>query len=106
MPFLDREFLDVAMRMDAQHKMVDKTSNGPQRMEKGILRAAFDGYLPPSILWRQKEQFSDGVGYGWIDGLKAHAETQSVDHALATAETRFQVNPPADQRSLLLPQHI
>ncbi|WP_058569567.1 asparagine synthase B [Xylella fastidiosa] len=93
-PFLDREFLDVAMRMDAQHKMVDKTSNGPQRMEKGILRAAFDGYLPPSILWRQKEQFSDGVGYGWIDGLKAHAETQVSDHALATAETRFQVNPP------------
>lgn len=78
-PFLDREFLDVAMRMDAVHKMVRPGSDGPQRMEKGVLRAAFEGYLPPEILWRQKEQFSDGVGYGWIDGLKAYAETQVSD---------------------------
>lgn len=93
-PFLDREFLDVAMRMDAKYKMVDKTSAGPQRMEKGVLRAAFDGYLPESILWRQKEQFSDGVGYGWIDGLKAHAEAQVSDRELAAAASRFPVNPP------------
>ena len=73
-PFLDREFLDVAMRIDARYKMVDKTRSDAQRMEKGILRQAFDGHLPESILWRQKEQFSDGVGYGWIEGLKAHAE--------------------------------
>src|SRR5690606_2636198 len=66
-PFLDVEFLDVAMRMDAAQKMVHRHSNGPQRMEKGLLRQAFEGYLPPEILWRQKEQFSDGVGYGWID---------------------------------------
>ena len=93
-PFLDREFLDVAMRMDAKYKMVRKGSDGPQRMEKGVLRAAFDGYLPESILWRQKEQFSDGVGYGWIDGLKAHAEAQVSDRELAAADKRFPVNPP------------
>jgi asparagine synthase (glutamine-hydrolysing) len=93
-PFLDREFLDVAMRMDAGHKMVDKRASGAQRMEKGVLRAAFDGYLPESILWRQKEQFSDGVGYGWIDGLKAHAEAQVSDRELAAADKRFPLNPP------------
>ncbi len=93
-PFLDREFLDVAMRMDAKYKMVAKGSDGPQRMEKGVLRAAFEGYLPDSILWRQKEQFSDGVGYGWIDGLKAHAEAQVSDRELAAADKRFPVNPP------------
>ncbi len=93
-PFLDREFLDVAMRMDAAHKMVRKGDAGPQRMEKGVLRQAFDGYLPEQILWRQKEQFSDGVGYGWIDGLKAHAEAQVSDRELAAAGKRFPVNPP------------
>jgi len=93
-PFLDREFLDVAMRMDAARKMVRQGDDGPQRMEKGVLRAAFDGYLPPEILWRQKEQFSDGVGYGWIDGLKAHAEAQVSDRVLAAADKRFPANPP------------
>ncbi|WP_140722128.1 asparagine synthase B [Pseudomonas sp. Hp2] len=93
-PFLDREFLDVAMRMDAKYKMIDKASEGPQRMEKGVLREAFDGYLPESILWRQKEQFSDGVGYGWIDGLKAYAEAHVSDRVLAAADKRFPVNPP------------
>ncbi len=93
-PFLDREFMDVAMAFDAKYKMVDKASSGAQRMEKGILREAFAGYLPDSILWRQKEQFSDGVGYGWIDGLKAHAEAQVSDRELAAADKRFPVNPP------------
>ncbi|WP_127168674.1 asparagine synthase B [Xanthomonas sp. BRIP62415] len=93
-PFLDREFLDVAMRMDASFKMIDKTSSGATRMEKGVLREAFSGYLPESILWRQKEQFSDGVGYGWIDGLKAHAAAQVSDRELAAASRRFPVNPP------------
>ena len=93
-PFLDREFLDVAMRMDAKFKMIHKDSDGPQRMEKGVLRAAFEGYLPNDILWRQKEQFSDGVGYGWIDGLKAHAEAQVSDRELAAADKRFPHNPP------------
>ena len=93
-PFLDREFMDVAMAFDARYKMVDKASGGAQRMEKGILRAAFEGYLPDSILWRQKEQFSDGVGYGWIDGLKAHAEARVTDRELAAAAKRFPINPP------------
>ncbi|MET3008939.1 asparagine synthase B [Stenotrophomonas koreensis] len=93
-PFLDREFMDVAMAFDARYKMVDKANGGVQRMEKGILRAAFEGYLPDEILWRQKEQFSDGVGYGWIDGLKAHAESQVSDRELAAADKRFGVNPP------------
>ncbi|MFT3756650.1 MAG: asparagine synthase B [Pseudoxanthomonas sp.] len=93
-PFLDREFMDVAMKMDAKYKMILKGDEGFQRMEKGVLRNAFDGYLPKEILWRQKEQFSDGVGYGWIDGLKAHAEAQVSDRELAAADKRFPVNPP------------
>jgi asparagine synthase (glutamine-hydrolysing) len=94
-PFLDVEFLDVAMRMDAQAKMVDKSGGASKRgIEKAVLREAFEGYLPDSILWRQKEQFSDGVGYGWIDGLKAHAERQVGDRELERADRRFPVNPP------------
>jgi asparagine synthase (glutamine-hydrolysing) len=88
-PFLDREFLDVAMSMDATAKMVS-----PGRMEKAIVREAFEGSLPPAILWRQKEQFSDGVGYGWIDGLKAHAASQVTDKDLSRAAARFPINPP------------
>lgn len=93
-PFLDREFLDVAMRIDARHKMVGQSSHGARRIEKAVLREAFEGYLPDSILWRQKEQFSDGVGYGWIDGLKAHAEAQVSDRSMAAADKRFVHNPP------------
>ena len=88
-PFLDVEFMDVAMRMDAQHKM-----SGGGRIEKAVLREAFEGTLPQEILWRQKEQFSDGVGYGWIDGLKAHAEAHVSDADFASAAQRFPVNPP------------
>ncbi len=93
-PFLDVEFLDVAMRMDAQAKMVDKSRVGKGGIEKAVLRVAFEGYLPKEILWRQKEQFSDGVGYGWIDGLKAHAEAHVSDREFAAAANRFPVNPP------------
>ncbi len=98
-PFLDVEFLDVAMRMDAQAKMIDHGAagvgaNGARRIEKGVLREAFAGYLPDEILWRQKEQFSDGVGYGWIDGLKAHAQRQVSDDEFEAAATRFPINPP------------
>ena len=93
-PFLDREFLDVAMRIDAKHKMVGRGRSGARRIEKAVLREAFEGYLPESILWRQKEQFSDGVGYGWIDGLKAHAEAQVSDRVMAAADKRFPHNPP------------
>lgn len=88
-PFLDLEFIDVAMGMDAQHKMA-----GKGRIEKAVLREAFEGALPESILWRQKEQFSDGVGYGWIDGLKAHAETHVSDREFAAAAARFPTNTP------------
>lgn len=88
-PFLDLEFLDVAMSIDAKAKMA-----GNGRIEKAVLREAFEGALPDAILWRQKEQFSDGVGYGWIDGLKAHAEAQVGDREFAAAAARFPVNPP------------
>ncbi|WP_206859583.1 asparagine synthase B [Lysobacter changpingensis] len=103
-PFLDVEFLNVAMRMDAAHKMVRKGPNG-RSIEKAILREAFEGYLPDSILWRQKEQFSDGVGYGWIDGLKAHAEAQVSDRVFAAAASRFPVNPPQTKEAYLY-RHI
>lgn len=92
-PFLDREFLDVAMRIDTRHKMIDK-SDPHRRMEKAVLREAFEGELPEAILWRQKEQFSDGVGYGWIDGLKAHADAHVTDRELAAAGKRYPHNPP------------
>jgi asparagine synthase (glutamine-hydrolysing) len=95
-PFLDREFLDVAMAFDPGEKMT-----GPGRMEKYPLRKAFDGVLPPEILWRQKEQFSDGVGYSWIDSLKALAEEQVTDDQLERAAFRFPYNPPATKEAYL-----
>jgi asparagine synthase (glutamine-hydrolysing) len=88
-PFLDREFLEVAMSIDPAAKMA-----GNGRIEKRVLREAFADLLPPAIAWRQKEQFSDGVGYGWIDSLRAHAESQVTDRQLATAGYRFPHNPP------------
>ncbi len=88
-PFLDKEFLDVAMRLNPNEKMA---KNG--RIEKWILRKAFEDYLPKEIAWRQKEQFSDGVGYNWIDTLKAVAETKVTDGQLANAQYRFHINPP------------
>jgi asparagine synthase (glutamine-hydrolysing) len=104
-PFLDVEFLDVAMRMDAKYKMAGAQADGSRRMEKSILREAFAGYLPDSVLWRQKEQFSDGVGYGWIDGLKAHAQQQVSDRVFAAAASRFPVNPPQTREAFLY-RHI
>jgi asparagine synthase (glutamine-hydrolysing) len=95
-PFLDVEFLDVAMGFDAAHKMC---RDG--RMEKHVLREAFEGTLPDDILWRQKEQFSDGVGYGWIDGLKAHAEREVGDDELARAHYRFPRNTPLTKEAYL-----
>src|SRR5437667_250663 len=95
-PFLDLEFLDVAMSMDAEHKRVRAG-----RIEKAVLREAFVGALPDSILWRQKEQFSDGVGYGWIDALKGHAENTIRDAELARAATQYPTNPPQTKEALL-----
>ncbi len=88
-PFLDLEFIKTAMAMDARHKMA-----GGGRMEKSVLRQAFTGVVPDPILWRQKEQFSDGVGYSWIDGLKAHAEQIVSDDDFAGAARRFPLNTP------------
>lgn len=88
-PFLDRAFLDVAMSFDPAAKMC---SDG--RMEKHALRQAFDGLLPPEVLWRQKEQFSDGVGYSWIDSLRDLAEREVSDAQLERAAYRFERNTP------------
>ncbi len=98
-PFLDNEMIEVAMRMDARAKEIK-----PGRIEKHILRAAFAGVLPDEILWRQKEQFSDGVGYGWIDGLKAHAEKVVSDAEFAEAEQRFPHNPPQTKEAFFYRQ--
>ncbi len=88
-PFLDKHFMDVAMRINPEDKMC-----GNGKMEKAILRESFEGYLPKEILWRQKEQFSDGVGYSWIDGLRAHVESLVTDQQLENAHIRFPVNTP------------
>jgi asparagine synthase (glutamine-hydrolysing) len=88
-PFLDREFVDVAMQVDPAAKMA-----GGGKMEKHLLREAFADVLPASVAWRQKEQFSDGVGYGWIDSLRAHAESAVSDTEMAGAAERFPHNPP------------
>ena len=89
-PFLDRSFIDYAMNLDPEAKM-----SGPGKLEKEAIRKAFEGLLPESILRRQKEQFSDGVGYNWIDSLKAQAESRVSDEDLARASTRFPINPPS-----------
>jgi asparagine synthase (glutamine-hydrolysing) len=100
-PFLDLEFLDLAMRMDAEHKRVRPEGTKAEKMEKRVLREAFAGVLPDSILWRQKEQFSDGVGYGWIDALKAHAQMAVSDAEFVDAAARFPHNPPASKEAML-----
>lgn len=89
-PFLHKPFVNYAMSLDPSEKM-----GGNGRIEKHILRSAFEGIIPDEILWRQKEQFSDGVGYGWIDGLKDHAAQQVSDEEMERAAIRFPINPPA-----------
>lgn len=88
-PFLDKEFLDVAMSIAPGAKM-----SGDGKIEKQILREAFADLLPESIAWRQKEQFSDGVGYNWIDSLKALAEREVTEQAMTRAAIRFPYNTP------------
>jgi len=88
-PFLDKEFLDVAMRINPEEKMA---KNG--RMEKWVIRKAFEDYLPKSVVWRQKEQFSDGVGYNWIDSLKAMVAEKVTDEQMKTSNFRFPINTP------------
>jgi len=91
-PFLDKEFLDVAMRLNPAAKMCPGSE-----MEKRILREAFADMLPASVAWRQKEQFSDGVGYSWIDSLKALTAAAVSDAQMAAAAERFPVNPPMNK---------
>ncbi len=95
-PFLDKEFMDVAMTLNPEDKMA-----GNGKMEKWILRKAFEDYLPESIVWRQKEQFSDGVGYGWIDTLKKVAAGKVSDEMMATAKYRFPINTPMSREEYL-----
>ncbi|GGG90189.1 asparagine synthase B [Polaribacter pacificus] len=89
-PFLDKEFMDVAMRINPQDKMI-----GKERMEKWVLRKAFEDLLPSSVVWRQKEQFSDGVGYSWIDSLKEMVATLISDEQLANASFKFPYQTPS-----------
>ncbi len=91
-PFLDKEFMDVAMRINPQDKMI----NG-ERMEKWVLRKAFEKYLPESVAWRQKEQFSDGVGYSWIDTLKEVVNTEVSDEQLKNAKYKFPIQTPTSK---------
>ncbi|KAH9043174.1 asparagine synthase [Lactarius pseudohatsudake] len=110
-PFLDKAFLEVAMNVRPEDKMFTKGSSqeldedGHAKMEKYILRKAFDvapdgkPYLPRSILWRQKEQFSDGVGYSWIDGLKAHAENAIPDQLYEKRFERWPVDTPSTKEA-------
>ena len=93
-PFLDMEFIDIAMSLNPSDKMNIRLPDGKQRMEKWILRKAFEDMLPEEICWRQKEQFSDGVGYNWIDTLKKMTEEKVSDAEFARRENRFPVNPP------------
>lgn len=103
-PFLDKDFIDIAMGLNPSDKMNIKVTEpveqcgfdklNHQRIEKWILRKAFEDLLPESIAWRQKEQFSDGVGYNWIDTLKKMTEEKVSDAEFARRENRFPVNPP------------
>ncbi|SKB39913.1 asparagine synthase (glutamine-hydrolysing) [Parapedobacter luteus] len=95
-PFLDKEFIDIAMRLNPGDKMIREG-----RMEKWVVRKAFEDYLPESIAWRQKEQFSDGVGYSWIDTLKEQAALRVSDEELAAAAERFPINPPQNKEEYL-----
>lgn len=113
-PFLDKAFLEVALNIDAKEKMFGKT--GPQQLdedgrpiiEKYILRKAFDcspdgkPYLPKSILWRQKEQFSDGVGYSWIDGMKDFTSAVVSDEAFAERAQRWPIDTPETKEAFYI----
>lgn len=91
-PFLDKEFLDVAMNLNPEAKMCPG-----KVIEKKIVREAFENVLPQSVAWRQKEQFSDGVGYSWIDSLKQMTSEAVSDEQMAAAAERFPINPPMNK---------
>ncbi len=102
-PFLDKEFLDVAMRINPADKMVGNSpakENEPankKNMEKWVLRKAFEDYLPEKVAWRQKEQFSDGVGYSWIDTLRDMTSQKVTDKQMEQAGEHFPVNTPQNK---------
>ena len=92
-PFLDKEFMDIAMRVNPKDKMIT-----PEKMEKWVIRKAFENYLPENVEWRQKEQFSDGVGYKWIDDtLKEVAEESVTDLQMENAHHRFTIHTPQNK---------
>ncbi len=91
-PFLDKEFMDIAMRLNPKDKMA-----GNGKIEKHILRKAFEDYLPESVVWRQKEQFSDGVGYSWIDTLRQIANDSVTDEQMSNVASRFPIQPPMNK---------
>lgn len=95
-PFLDKEFLDVAMRLNPKDKMA-----GNGKIEKYIIRKAFEDYLPHEVVWRQKEQFSDGVGYNWIDSLKEIANKTVTDLQMDNVTSRFPLHPPLSKEEYL-----
>ena len=98
-PFLDKEFLDVAMRTNPEAKMCGPKKSGESgfEIEKKIVREAFADLLPEEVAWRQKEQFSDGVGYSWIDTLKQITSEAVTDEQMAHAAERFPINPPKNK---------
>ena len=91
-PFLDKDFMDVAMRLNPAAKMAPG-----KVIEKKVLREAFEGMMPHEVAWRQKEQFSDGVGYNWIDSLKEITAAQVSDEMMTEAAERFPVNTPRNK---------
>ena len=88
-PFLDKEFLDVAMRINPKDKMINE-----KKMEKWVLRKCFEDFLPDSVVWRQKEQFSDGVGYDWIDSLKDLVNKKVSNDMFLNAKYTFPFQTP------------
>ena len=106
-PFLDKAFLQCAMELEPELKC-SSLPGMEKRIEKNILRKAFNDktnpYLPERILWRQKEQFSDGVGYGWIDGLQEFCNNVVSDSELALAEKIFPINPPGTKEAYYMRQ--
>ena len=91
-PFLDKEFIEVAMNINPEDKMINK-----DRIEKWVIRKAFEDYLPDEVLWRQKEQFSDGVGYSWIDSLKDLVSKEITDEQMELASKKYPINPPQNK---------
>ena len=91
-PFLDKEFIDIAMNINPSDKMINS-----DRMEKWVLRKAFESYLPNEVTWRQKEQFSDGVGYSWIDSLKELVNLSVSDNEFQNANKRYPFQTPQNK---------